>query len=92
MALGPLTFAQDGAAHHPGAAVPLLPALDRIAAAQPQHRAGTRLHGLPEVSGLLATGPILHASAATIGQRRRRVLQVDYAAQPLDPPLEWLGV
>ncbi|WP_375287246.1 phytanoyl-CoA dioxygenase family protein [Sphingomonas sp.] len=36
--------------------------------------------------------PILHASAASHGQRRRRVLQVDYAAGPLDGGLEWLGI
>lgn len=36
--------------------------------------------------------PILHASAASTGHAHRRVLQVDYAAKPLDPPLEWLGV
>ncbi|URW75230.1 phytanoyl-CoA dioxygenase family protein [Sphingomonas donggukensis] len=35
--------------------------------------------------------PILHASAASNG-RRRRVLQVDYSAQSLPAPLEWLGV
>ena len=36
--------------------------------------------------------PILHASAAATGARRRRVVQVDYAADPLAAPLEWLGV
>lgn len=36
--------------------------------------------------------PILHASAASTGHAHRRVLQVDYAATPLTPPLEWLGV
>lgn len=35
---------------------------------------------------------ILHASAAAQGNRRRRVLQVDYAAHPLPAGLEWLGI
>lgn len=34
--------------------------------------------------------PILHASAASTGAHRR-VLQVDFAARPLDAPLAWLG-
>ncbi|WP_242526259.1 phytanoyl-CoA dioxygenase [Novosphingobium sp. KA1] len=41
--------------------------------------------------------PILHASNAVVvkagaGHRRRRVLQVDYAAGGLPAPLEWLGI
>ncbi len=36
--------------------------------------------------------PILHASAASIGQRHRRVLQLDYTAQALPGELNWLGV
>ena len=35
---------------------------------------------------------IVHASAASTGHAHRRVLQVDYAAEPLPPPLEWLGI
>jgi ectoine hydroxylase-related dioxygenase (phytanoyl-CoA dioxygenase family) len=35
---------------------------------------------------------ILHASAAAAAPRRRRVLQVDYAAQPLPDGLEFLGI
>lgn len=58
-----LDFAQDGTAHHRGAATPFLPALDNIAAGQPQHRAGTRLHAIPELTQLLATGQV-HAIAA----------------------------
>ncbi|WP_202900669.1 hypothetical protein [Sphingomonas phyllosphaerae] len=41
--------------------------------------------------GAVAT-PILHASAAAQGNRRRRVLQVDYAAIALPQPLVWLGL
>lgn len=36
--------------------------------------------------------PILHASAATQSDRRRRVLQVDYSATSRPAPLEWLGI
>lgn len=36
--------------------------------------------------------PILHASAASTGHARRRVLQVDYSAAELTPPLIWLGL
>ncbi len=35
---------------------------------------------------------ILHASERSKRAERRRVLQVDYAAGQLPPPLEWLGV
>lgn len=36
--------------------------------------------------------PILHASEASTTPARRRVLQVDYAAEDLPGGLEWLGV
>lgn len=36
--------------------------------------------------------PILHMSARSFGDRRRRVLQVDYAGRPLPAPLEWRGI
>jgi ectoine hydroxylase-related dioxygenase (phytanoyl-CoA dioxygenase family) len=36
--------------------------------------------------------PILHASDAAIEPLRRRVLQVDYAAENLPGGLEWLGI
>jgi hypothetical protein len=36
--------------------------------------------------------PILHASEAAARPRRRRVLQLDYAARHLPAGLEWLGV
>jgi len=36
--------------------------------------------------------PILHASDAAIDPMRRRVLQVDYAAEDLPGGLEWLGI
>ncbi|MDV3458570.1 phytanoyl-CoA dioxygenase family protein [Sphingomonas sp. HF-S4] len=36
--------------------------------------------------------PIVHASAAASGARHRRVLQVDYSADALPPPLAWLGI
>ncbi|NBW09466.1 MAG: phytanoyl-CoA dioxygenase [Caulobacteraceae bacterium] len=36
--------------------------------------------------------PILHMSARSVGDRRRRVLQIDYAAAGLPEPLEWRGI
>ncbi|MEO6216234.1 MAG: phytanoyl-CoA dioxygenase family protein [Sphingomonas sp.] len=36
--------------------------------------------------------PILHASEAATRPQRRRVLQVDYAAEDLPDGLEWLGI
>lgn len=36
--------------------------------------------------------PILHASDAAATPRHRRVLQLDYSADPLPGALEWLGV
>lgn len=36
--------------------------------------------------------PILHASEAATRPRRRRVLQVDYAAESLPGDLQWLGL
>nr|WP_202131763.1 phytanoyl-CoA dioxygenase family protein [Aurantiacibacter rhizosphaerae] len=36
--------------------------------------------------------PILHASAASIKPRTRRVLQIDYCAEELPSPLQWLAV
>ncbi len=36
--------------------------------------------------------PILHASARSVSDRRRRVLQLDYSAATLPGNLEWLGV
>jgi hypothetical protein len=36
--------------------------------------------------------PILHMSARSVGERRRRVLQVDSAAAPLPKPLQWRGI
>ncbi|WP_245646676.1 phytanoyl-CoA dioxygenase family protein [Sphingomonas soli] len=36
--------------------------------------------------------PILHASAAASTPRRRRVLQIDFSAERLPDPLEWLGI
>lgn len=35
---------------------------------------------------------IIHSSARSSGNRRRRVLQVDYSADVLPPPLQWKGL
>ena len=36
--------------------------------------------------------PILHASNAAVLPKRRRVLQIDYAAEDLPAGLTWLGI
>jgi hypothetical protein len=36
--------------------------------------------------------PIVHASAASVDQRGRRVLQIDYSADSLAGGLEWAGI
>lgn len=55
--------------------------------------------GAPTVACLADRGDIwiyhtaiLHASERSRPGTRRRVLQVDYAAEPLPAPLEWLGI
>lgn len=56
--------------------------------------AGSRVHACLAERGdvwLYAT-PILHASDAAARPARRRVLQVDFTAQPLAPGLDWLGI
>lgn len=42
--------------------------------------------------GWLYATPILHASARSTSDQRRRVLQVDLSQDSLPAPLEWLGV
>ncbi|MCP5934043.1 hypothetical protein NL369_28410, partial [Klebsiella pneumoniae] len=56
--------------------------------------AASTIHSSTARSGdawLYAT-PILHASARADHHTRRRVLQIDFAAEPLPPPLQWLGI
>lgn len=58
-----LDLERDGAVRRFGAARSLLSTLDHVAAMQPQDRAGTRLHGIADLSAALTTGPV-HAMAA----------------------------
>jgi hypothetical protein len=55
-------------------------------------RRGTRACVAEAGDVWLYSTPILHASEATASPARRRVLQVDYAAERLPAGLEWLGV
>lgn len=61
-----------------------------VAAVVGRHGVRACLAGAGDV-WLYAT-PILHASEAAAVPARRRVLQVDYAAEDLPGGLEWLGV
>jgi ectoine hydroxylase-related dioxygenase (phytanoyl-CoA dioxygenase family) len=48
---------------------------------------------LAEAGDVWAYGtPIIHASAASVRPKRRRVLQIDYSADALPRPLQWRGV
>ncbi len=65
----------------------------------PAAEAAARALALPQHTCHAAAGdvwaystPILHTSARSRADRRRRVLQVDYAAAPLPGGLEWLGL
>lgn len=65
----------------------------------PADEAAARAADCPNLVCLAAPGdvwaystPILHMSARSVGDRRRRVLQVDYAAGRLPEPLEWRGI
>lgn len=64
---------RDGAALHPGAALSILPALARIAAAAPANRAGIRLHGDAAVRDLLASAPIRAVAERYLGAAARPV-------------------
>ena len=55
-------------------------------------RCGTAICLARRGDAWLYATPILHASAAAATPRRRRVLQVDYAAEDLPGGLAWLGV
>lgn len=55
-------------------------------------RCGTYACSAERSDAWLYATPILHASAAARLPRRRRVLQVDFSADLLPPPLEWLGL
>ncbi|MFS0736338.1 hypothetical protein ABC347_04740 [Sphingomonas sp. 1P06PA] len=63
------------------------PAIAQSVAARTIHRCTARSGD----AWLYAT-PILHASARADYPTRRRVLQIDFAAEPLPPPLQWLGI
>lgn len=56
------------------------------------HRCGV-IQCTAEVGDIWAySTPILHASDAAVEPTRRRVLQIDYAAEQLPDGLKWLGV
>ncbi|MCW3834760.1 phytanoyl-CoA dioxygenase family protein [Sphingomonas canadensis] len=55
-------------------------------------RCGTRACLAARGDVWLYATPILHASASAALPGHRRVLQVDYSAQVLPLPLEWLGI
>ncbi len=79
----PLDFEIDGAALHPGAALSVLPALERLSDALPQGRAGLRLRDTHGLADLLAPGSALHQVAADYrgaGVRPVRAIMFDKSA------------
>ncbi|MCC2980622.1 phytanoyl-CoA dioxygenase family protein [Sphingomonas sp. IC4-52] len=64
--------------------------VDRIDAAVNRH--GTAACLAQAGDAWLYATPILHASQAAAAPMRRRVLQIDFAAEDLPGDLEWLGV
>lgn len=85
----PPRFADDasdegrlGAAHHPGHASALLPALDAIAIAHPAIRGGRRLRGTGAVADLLGSGPIHALAASYLGSAARPVRAILFDKSP----------
>ncbi len=65
----------------------------------PVEQIGSIVQRLPAIHCLAQAGdvwayatPIVHGSKRALRPRRRRVLQVDYAAEELPAPLQWLGI
>ncbi|WP_076745541.1 phytanoyl-CoA dioxygenase family protein [Sphingomonas jeddahensis] len=56
-------FETEGAAHHSGAALSILPDLLSLAGSLPQERAGIRLHGNPALRAILASDAIRNVLA-----------------------------
>jgi hypothetical protein len=79
----PPNLPEHGTAHHPGAALPLLPALEQVLAACPPDRAGLRLHGVSGLAALLAPDtPIGARAAAALGPAARPVRAVLFDKTP----------
>ncbi|WP_239987453.1 phytanoyl-CoA dioxygenase family protein [Sphingosinithalassobacter portus] len=73
---------EHGAAHLPGAAAPFLDALDAMAAALPQSRAGVRLTGVPQLGPLLAANALGRHAATLLGPSSRPVRAVLFDKSP----------
>ena len=82
---------------HDNAPLRIAPGSHRRQFAEADIEAAVAAHGavdcLAEAGDVwLYATPILHASAAATRARRRRVLQIDYAATELPGGLAWLGI
>ncbi|WP_294195594.1 phytanoyl-CoA dioxygenase family protein [uncultured Sphingomonas sp.] len=77
-----LDIARDGAAHHPAAAIPLLPTLHQLAADLPQERAGLRFHRHPALAGLLAAGPVHAIAVHHLGAQAQPVRAILFDKTP----------
>jgi ectoine hydroxylase-related dioxygenase (phytanoyl-CoA dioxygenase family) len=78
-----LTFDIDGAVRLDRAALSILPELDALAARYPADRAGTRLHGDPALTALVAPGGILQRAATDkLGDGARAVRAILFDKSP----------
>jgi len=78
-----LTLRQHGAERLNGAARGVLPALRKLADALPTERAGTRLHGSPALTALLAAdAPLGRLAAARLGAASRPVRAILFDKTP----------
>lgn len=67
------TLEREGAVLRPGAALPVLPALEAAIAGLPSDLAGIRIRGLPAIPELLVAGPIVEVARDLLGDEARPV-------------------
>ena len=78
-----LDFDIDGTALHEGAALSILGDLEAALAGVPPDRAGTRLRGIPALSALLTSGPILGIVAGRLGEAAHPVRAILFDKTPM---------
>jgi hypothetical protein len=77
-----LTMKHDGAALHASAALAILTSIETALADVPPAQAGVRLHGIPALSRVLATGPLHNLAASHLGPDPRPVRAVLFDKSP----------
>ena len=77
-----LSMEQDGAALHVSAALAVLTAIEAALADIPPDQAGVRLHGIPALSRVLATGPVHDIATYYLGAQAHPVRAVLFDKSP----------